>query len=132
MLQCAAVRRIPLGDLMEVIVRAAAPPNLSHPLRRDRYAVCELGENHDEPHAHLVYPPASTGPGMWVLWSDELTGCVFVELRGCVGDHASGAACELFAGHSPGHSFDVHGSTGAPHPQVRGEPDGTNVSPDPD
>ncbi|MFJ9976079.1 hypothetical protein [Streptomyces cyaneofuscatus] len=118
MLQCTALTRLPLSEVLTALVTMPygpdAPPGdftLDH-----HYVLCELGD-HDTvtDHAALLSPAEDPDrPALWFFWSGTDTDrthrittapwCPAV-LRNLSADAV--LPCSLFTGHPTGHSWDI-------------------------
>ncbi|MCW8219834.1 hypothetical protein ACIPJG_07920 [Streptomyces halstedii] len=75
------------------------------------YVLCELGEGHDADHATLLWDLDGDSGGVWARWGEQRAR--LVPFAWCGDVDAEGNACELFAEHSAGHSWDVIDPTSA-------------------
>ncbi|RLV66501.1 hypothetical protein STAN_2022 [Streptomyces sp. CBMAI 2042] len=117
MLQCTALTRLPLSEVLTALVTMPygpdAPPD---DFTLDHYVLCELGEHRaDIDHAALLCPAENPDrPALWFFWSGTDTDrthrittapwCPAV-LRHLRTDAA--LPCSLFTGHPTGHSWDI-------------------------
>ncbi|MFE1478121.1 hypothetical protein ACFW6N_30255 [Streptomyces cyaneofuscatus] len=116
-LQCTAVTRIPLSDVLTALVTMDGEPDASaDTLASDHYVLCELGE-HDtlSEHAALLSPAeVPHRPALWFFWTGSGTDrahrvttvpwCPAV-LRTFATD--SVLQCAFFGHHTAPHSWDV-------------------------
>ncbi|WP_345982090.1 hypothetical protein [Streptomyces sp. DSS69] len=117
MLQCTAVTRLPLSEVLTTLVTMPLGPDAPpEDFTLDQYVLCELGE-HDAvtDHAALLCPAENPDrPALWFFWTGTSTDrthrittapwCPAV-LRNLSTDAVLG--CSLFASHPTGHSWDV-------------------------
>ncbi|MFD3787927.1 hypothetical protein [Streptomyces cyaneofuscatus] len=116
-LQCTAVTRIPLSDVLTALVTMDGEPDASaESLASDHYVLCELGE-HDpltEHAALLGAADAPDRPALWFFWSGTdmdrtrtlrtRPWCPAI-LRNL--DTDAVLKCSFFNRHATGHSWDV-------------------------
>ncbi|MFF1461538.1 hypothetical protein [Streptomyces sp. NPDC058330] len=69
------------------------------------YVLCELGEGHQGDHATLLWDLDGDSGGVWARWDERRTR--LAPFAWCPEVDGEGGACELFAEHSSGHSWDV-------------------------
>ncbi|RPK65315.1 hypothetical protein EES43_08420 [Streptomyces sp. ADI96-02] len=70
------------------------------------HVLCELGENHDADHAAMLWDEGGRpGSAVWARWSEERA--ELASLPWCPARDAREEACGLFAGHPPGHSWEI-------------------------
>lgn len=124
MKQCTAVALLPPPDH---VVRLAAPGNPP----QAGYVLCELGDDHDDDHACLLWEDDANREAVWVRWKGGkarlagLAWCTAIDAR-------SEDACGLFAGHPSVHDWDVADPTiEALEAFVGGWPDPAAPRPDP-
>ncbi|MEW2068903.1 hypothetical protein [Streptomyces sp. NPDC007346] len=107
--QCTAVALLPPPDH---VVRLAAPGNPP----QAGYVLCELGDDHGDDHAALLWEDDANREAVWVRWNGTEAGTEagagagarLAGLAWCPGiDARSGDACGLFAGHPSVHDWDV-------------------------
>ncbi|MEV7165693.1 hypothetical protein AB0N79_23650 [Streptomyces microflavus] len=97
--QCTAMALLPPPDH---VVRLAAPGHLPEA----GYVLCELGDDHEEDHATLLWDDDANREGIWVRWNE--TRARLAGLAWCTAiDARSEDACGLFAGHPSAHDWDV-------------------------
>lgn len=71
------------------------------------YVLCELGEGHGDRHAAMLWDEGGRpGGAVWARWNT--TGrAALAPLPWCAALDSRNEACGLFAGHPPGHSWEV-------------------------
>ncbi|MFG3096041.1 hypothetical protein [Streptomyces sp. NPDC048202] len=93
----------PPRDMLVRQLKATGEDPAELPAHELTQVTCELDATHDGPHAdHLG--EIDRGTQLWVQW--EETRYVFVRLAPCEAPTA-GDVCTLFAGHDPGHSWEM-------------------------
>ncbi|MFB6902900.1 hypothetical protein ACFCWB_01335 [Streptomyces bacillaris] len=116
MLQCTAVTRIPLDDILTALITLPGEPDTLAPTP---FVLCELGE-HPAPtdHAALLRPAEQPDhPALWLFWTathtpgahpahriDTAPWCP-ATLRNLTTDAV--LPCSLFNRHPTGHSWDI-------------------------
>ncbi|MFE2296339.1 hypothetical protein [Streptomyces sp. NPDC059452] len=71
-----------------------------------RYVLCELGEDHDDDHAGMVWDEGGRpGSAVWARWNRQ--DVKLASLFWCPALTAEENACGLFADHSSAHAWDV-------------------------
>ncbi|MFI1223208.1 MULTISPECIES: hypothetical protein [unclassified Streptomyces] len=89
------------------------------------YVLCELGEEHDEDHAAMLWDEGGRpGSAVWARWSAERAR--LVSLPWCAALDERREACEFFAEHGSEHSWHVTdptdeaimGALAAEHPRL--------------
>ncbi|MFI6350504.1 hypothetical protein [Streptomyces sp. NPDC050560] len=106
MLQCTALRRLPVPETLLRAGAAGDPPE--DPVWcANGYAACELGAGHEGEHADHLWDVPGPYAAVWFLWNDGDGGHRFATLRWCTAVPHGGHGCELYAGHPPGHSWAV-------------------------
>ncbi|MFD6800788.1 hypothetical protein [Streptomyces cyaneofuscatus] len=101
MKQCTAVALLPPPDH---VLALSAPEHRPEP----GHVLCELGEDHegDADHATMLWDEGGLpGSAVWVRWNTERT--ELAPLPWCPALDPRNDACGLFAGHPPGHSWEV-------------------------
>lgn len=117
MLQCTAVTRVPLSEVLTALVTMAHGPDTSpDDFTLDHYVLCELGE-HDvrTEHAALLSPAESPDrPALWFHWTgtdtDRTHRITTAPWCPAILRHLRTDAtlrCSLFTSHPTGHSWDI-------------------------
>ncbi|MEW1611431.1 MULTISPECIES: hypothetical protein [unclassified Streptomyces] len=118
MLQCTAVTRVPLSDVLDALVTMdGGPDDPPQALALTYYLLCELGE-HDArtEHAALLWPAeVPSKPALWFFWTgdgpeDRVHRVVTVPWCPAVlRNFATGAVlqCAFFDRHAASHSWGV-------------------------
>ncbi|MGC4995658.1 MULTISPECIES: hypothetical protein [unclassified Streptomyces] len=103
MRHCNRAGRPPRDELIRHLRDAGEDPADLPPHELTR-ATCELEARHEGPHAdHLG--EIGRAEQLWVRWDgDRYT---FVRLGPCEAPAGDGDVCRLFAGHDPGHSWEM-------------------------
>ncbi|MFJ9318589.1 hypothetical protein [Streptomyces globisporus] len=99
--QCTAVALLPPP---EHVLALAAPPHRPEA----GHVLCELGEDHDETHAAMLWDEGGRpGSAVWVQWDAEHAR--LLPLPWCPARDPRNAdnACGLFAEHPSGHGWEV-------------------------
>ncbi|MEW1611430.1 MULTISPECIES: hypothetical protein [unclassified Streptomyces] len=103
--QCTAVVLLPPPDH---VVALSVPGDRPEPA----HVLCELGEEHEGDHAAMLWDEGGRpGSAVWARWNTERT--QLVPFPWCSALDTRDAACELFAGHPPAHSWEVTDPTDA-------------------
>ncbi|MFJ9621025.1 hypothetical protein [Streptomyces sp. NPDC101181] len=99
MLGCTSVVLLPPPDFLVLLSPPGEPPEAAHVL-------CELGGGHDGDHAAMLWDEGGRpGSAVWARWSGDRAR--LVSHPWCPVRDARQEACELFADHRSGHSWEV-------------------------
>ncbi|WP_326699249.1 hypothetical protein OG909_19240 [Streptomyces sp. NBC_01754] len=85
-----------------------SPPRHLADLLKDAepgHVLCELGEGHGDDHAALLWDLDEDSGGVWARWNERRSR--LAPFAWCPEADVEGGACELFAEHSSGHSWEV-------------------------
>ncbi len=115
MLQCTAVTRIPLDDILTALITLPGEPDTTAPTP---YALCELGEHHAPTHHAALLRPADQPdhPALWLFWTSTGTPDTPAHridtAPWCPATlhHLTNNAvlpCSLYHQHPTGHSWDI-------------------------
>ncbi|WP_415956382.1 hypothetical protein [Streptomyces sp. 021-4] len=86
----------------DYLAELAGPDDPAHP----ELVLCELGEDHDDDHARLLWDEDPHG-AVWVRWNERRAVLSGV-LPWCPEEQTgTGEACGLFADHPSAHAWDV-------------------------
>ncbi|WP_112491570.1 hypothetical protein [Streptomyces bacillaris] len=116
MLQCTAVTRIPLDDILTALITLPGEPDTTAPTP---YVLCELGEHHAPTHHAALLRPADQPdhPALWLFWTSTGTPDTHPAHRidtapwcpATLHHLANNAVlpCSLYHQHPTGHSWDI-------------------------
>ncbi|MEU3435824.1 hypothetical protein [Streptomyces sp. NPDC006863] len=101
--QCTAIALLP--PPAHVLALTAAPGH-HHP--EAGHILCELGEHHDGDHATMLWDEgAHPASAVWVHWHTHRARLLPHSWCAALDPRDTDNACGLFAGHPPGHSWDI-------------------------
>ncbi|MER8031965.1 hypothetical protein ABTZ78_23715 [Streptomyces bauhiniae] len=104
---CNASAPSPWSDMADARAAEGVPVDAEFPPHLHDRLVCELSRHHSGKHASFLCE-LSRNSHLWVRWEGEEFTCVILRpcaLSDATADPIRQEACTLFAGHSPGHSW---------------------------